>query len=399
MKLFSQSLMLICLILPTAFAAAAQQDIVKYTDPNVQVNEVSSGEMVIVSSLNVLPNNDLLVIVFASQSRAAVLGAKAGEKGAIIGRISKDNGRTWGPAFPILQCPPDSSGTPTDCTTVVSGKKIIVIAGMNGPVLPAFGYGGVKLLQVSSTDNGSTWSAPTEIKLPRARAVVSGRQGVTLSDGTILVPYWWDFMFQTGAMGMTPTSDIPCVSGTMISVDGGATWNVSTDVYGEWSAQPKILHAADEPAIVAISDKEIFMVLRSDRQDGFVEETWSHDGGRSWELPKPGKLHAFNAPTGLWRMKNGWIVRLWDSAKNAQRFPLAVSISKDNCRTWSSPRTLVNFPSECKFPVQASYPTVVEAADGTLVATWCHVTPDGKWILASGRFTVEWALGEEQPAK
>ena len=61
-----------------------------------------------------------------------------------------------------------------------------------------------------------------------------------LGDGTILVPYWWDFMFQIGSKGMAEIGDIPCVSGTMISADGGATWELSTDVYGQWSARPKV---------------------------------------------------------------------------------------------------------------------------------------------------------------
>ena len=66
-------------------------------------------------------------------------------------------------------------------------------------------------------------------------------------------------------------STTTCGSGTMISVDGGATWELSTDVYGQWSARPKVLRTADEPAIVAISDKEIFMVLRSARDDALAD--------------------------------------------------------------------------------------------------------------------------------
>jgi hypothetical protein len=378
-----------------SFATAAQQDIAKYADPNVQVAELmEGGGLVIVSNLNVLPNNDLLAIVFARQDHAANLGVKVAGKFAVIGRISKDNGQTWGAAFLVLDSPADGSRTAADPTTVVAGQKTIVIVPMSGPPQPPFEYGDIKLWQVASTDNGATWSKPSEIDIPRARPAVSGRSGVTLGDGTILVPYWWDFMFQIGSNTMAVIGDVPCASGTMISKDGGATWGLSTDVYGQWSARPKILRPADEPAIVALSDKEIFMVLRSARDDGFAEETWSHDGGRTWEQPQPGKLSGFNTPTGLWRMKNGWVARLWDNSKNALRFPLAVSISKDNCRTWSSPRTVVGFPADSKWPVQASYPSVVEAADGALVAAWCHVTPEGKWIWASGRFTVDWALGK-----
>ena len=377
-----------------SFARAAEQDIAKYADPGVQVTHLmEGGGAVIVSSLNVLPNHDLLAIAFASQAQAAAVGVQAAGKSVVIGKISKDHGRTWGPAFLVLDAPADGSRTAADPTTVVAGDKVMAIVPMSGPPQPPFEWGDLKLWQVVSTDNAVTWGQPTEIRIPRARPCVSGRPGITLSDGTILVPYWWDFMFQTGANSMAVIGDIPCVSGTMISKDGGSTWQLSTDVYGEWSAKPKVLRPADEPAIVALSDKEIFMVLRAARADGHPEETWSHDGGRTWELPQPGKVNAFNTPSALWRLKNGGVVRLWNNSPNALRFPLVASISQDGCRTWSSPRTLVGYPTGSKWPVQASYPGVVEAADGALVAVWCHVTPEGKWLWASGRFSVDWVLG------
>jgi hypothetical protein len=380
---------------PLARVSGSQQDIAKYADSNVAVSSLlDAGGAVIVSSLHVLPNQSLLAIVVARQDQAAALGVKVVGKSAIIGRISKQSGRTWNPAFLVLDSPADGKREAGDPTIAVAGERVIVIASMSGPPQPPFEYGDIKLWQTTSTDNAATWSRPAEIALPRTRLAVSGRVGVALPNGRILIPYWWDFMFQTGAMGMAQIGDIPGVAGTMLSDDSGQTWQLSNDVYGQWSVQPKVLHTADEPAIVALSDKDILMVLRSARADGVAEETWSHDGGQTWQQPKPGPLNEFNTPSGLWRMKNGWVVRLWNNSKTALRFPLAVAISKDNCRTWSNPRTIVNFPAGSKWPTQASYPSVVEAADGALVAVWCHVTPEGRWIWASGRFTAEWALGK-----
>lgn len=98
--------MLLCASLSVATlfpVQAAQEDIAKYTDPNVRVTQLmEGGGLVIVSSLNVLPNNDLLAIVFARQDQAAGLGVKIAGRFAVLGRISKDNGQTWGPAFLIL---------------------------------------------------------------------------------------------------------------------------------------------------------------------------------------------------------------------------------------------------------------------------------------------------------
>lgn len=384
------SLCVLLLLAAAIIACASTQDITQYTDSRVQVSSLmEGGGYVIVSSLAVLPNGNLLAITFVRKEHANALGVHLDGSSAIIGRISKNSGRTWDPAFLILDSPADGSRVAGDPTVVVAGEKVMVIAVMSGPTQPEFGYGDIRLWQSNSTDNGTTWSKPKEISLPRVRPGVSGRAGVVLGDGTVLVPYWWDFMMQVGQPAMAQIGDIPGVSGTMISRNAGETWSLSTDVYGQWSAKPKLLRTADEPAIVALSDTDILMVLRSSNDDGYAEETWSHDGGWTWELPKPGKLHEFNTPTCLYRMKNGWVVRLWNNSSTALRFPLSVSISKDKCRTWSSPRVLVDFPVGSKWPVQASYPSVAEASDGSLVAVWCHVTPEGKWTWASGRFTPE----------
>ena len=222
-----KSLMLGCLVLLLSvlpLAQGAQEDVARYTDPNVRVTQLmEGGGAVIVSSLNVMPNNNLLAIVVARQDQAANLGVHAAGKFAVLGRMSNDNARTWGPAFLVLNSPADGSRTAADPTLVVAGGRILAIVPMCGPPQPPFDYGDIKLWQVTSTNNAVTWSKPSEIAVPRARPCVSGRPGIALGDGTILVPYWWDFMFQTGSCSMAQIGDIPCVSGTMISKDGGAT--------------------------------------------------------------------------------------------------------------------------------------------------------------------------------
>ncbi len=163
---------------------------------------MEGGGAVIVSSLNVLPNNDLLAIAFARQDQAAgwesghpaSSSSLAGSRGQ---RPDMGNRRSWFStrrrmAVERRPIPPSSS----------RAGKVIVIVPMCGPPQPPFEYGDTRLWQVTSTDNAVTWSKPAEIHIPRARPCVSGRPGVVLSDGTILVPYWWDFMFQTGAKGM-----------------------------------------------------------------------------------------------------------------------------------------------------------------------------------------------------
>ena len=194
----------------------AAQSIARYAAPQVQVRSLmTGGGAVIVSSLHVLPNHDLLGIVFATREQAAALGVSARGKAVVIGRISKDQGRTWGPAFLVCDAPADGSRTALDPTIVVAAGKVLVIASMSGPPKAPFDYGDVKLWQVASVDNGVTWSKLTELAVPRMRPCVSGRVGVALGDGSLLVPYWWDFTYQIGTTDMAQISDTPCVAGTL----------------------------------------------------------------------------------------------------------------------------------------------------------------------------------------
>jgi len=367
-------------------------EVAKYA--KVKVTALMEGPYsVIVSSITVMPDKNLLCVYSGTQDYAKSIGLDITGKSATLGRISTDHGETWGKSFVVLDCPAENSAG--DPALVTVGKKVIAIASVDTEAYDP-PKGKIQLWQVESSDNGLTWSKPSAIPVPRTRPAVSGRTGIVLKDGTVLMPYWWDFMIQTGAFGMAQIGDIPTVCGTMISRDQGKTWNLSTDIYGSWSTKPSVLLTADEPAIVALSNKDIMMVIRSTQPDGRTNETWSHDGGVTWELPKLSPITSYNTPSCLYQMKNGWVVRMWNDSTTPNRFPLVVSISKDNCKTWSTPKTVVEFPKDSAWPVQASYPSVVETTPGNLVATWCHTNPDHRWFLACGMFTADWILKEAE---
>ena len=342
-----------------------------------------------ICSLGVLPNGEIICVFFTSPEGAAQLGFQVAEPHAVFARVSSDSGKTWGPASLVMQSGPE--GTMGDSTVVVARDKVFVIISVEVGPYPQVQR--IHFYKVTSEDNGHTWAKPARIPLPRSRPAVSGRGAIALSDGTILVPYWWDFMAQTKAP-MEMVGDIPCVSGVMITEDQGETWTLSTDVYGPWREQPQYVVTVDEPAIAAINDKDILMVLRTAMPDGRALECWSHDGGRSWGPVHSSVCRSFNSPSCLWRMRNGWIARMWCASGTADRYPLVVSISRNNGLIWSKPRVVVDFPAGSRFPIQASYPNIVEAPDGNLVAAWGQHNPDGAWLVVSARFTPEWVLGK-----
>jgi hypothetical protein len=357
---------------------------ISHVDMSAPVYE-SPARMTLVSSLALMADNRIICVYFAAG-------------GIIDGRISADNGRTWGPAFRIMQKPRPDYDAIADATVIVSGKRVIVVAtGVPRPGKPLVDT--YELLQTHSDDFGKTWSSPRVIDINHRLIAASGRAPAILSDGTILLPVWWEITSEKlGVEHIHDEGDMVCVSGVLISHDGGERWASSQDVLGPKREGSEWPWTADEPAIVAINDRDIFMVMRT-LANGRALESWSHDGGMTWSAAEPGRCHAYNTPTGLCRLKNGWVVRLWDNSK--WRHPLVAAISKDGCKTWSPPRTIMEWPEGVKSgPVnpQASYPNVVEAADGSLVATWCVFDapleqPDTIWHLVCGRFSADWVLG------
>jgi hypothetical protein len=87
----------------------------------------------------------------------------------------------------------------------------------------------------------------------------------------------------------------------------------------------------------------------------------------------------------LWRLRDsGDVLVIWDNSP-LHRWPLAAALSKDGCKTWSQPRTLVNTPG-----FQSAYPSATQAADDTLIAVWFQILPDNTRELRLARFNREW---------
>jgi hypothetical protein len=146
---------------------------------------------------------------------------------------------------------------------------------------------------------------------------------------------------------------------------------------------------ADEPAIVWLSNGDLFMIVRTTTRP---HETVSHDGGRTWEPLKPGPFQGLNSPSALLRLRDGAIVRAWDNSPTS-RFPLVVSLSIADCRTWSPPRTVteptVDEDGALSYAT-ACYPSLAEAADGTILLAWWQRDTQGHNSVWIARLNREW---------
>jgi predicted neuraminidase len=156
-----------------------------------------------------------------------------------------------------------------------------------------------------------------------------------------------------------------------ISDDWGRTWKASTPLVGFGNIQPSLVRKKDGTLVAYMRDngpapKRLHVSESSDRG-----ETWSRV--KDSELPNPGSGAEVRALAS-----GNWILIYNDLERG--RYSLAVSLSDDEGRTWRWTRHLEK-DAESPDPEQLGqyhYPSIIQAADGTLHATYSYFLPEAK---------------------
>jgi predicted neuraminidase len=166
-----------------------------------------------------------------------------------------------------------------------------------------------------------------------------------------------------------------------ISDDWGATWKTSLPLVGAGNIQPSLARRKDGTLVTYMRDngpapKRLMTSHSTDRG-----ETWS--AVDDTELPNPG-----SGAEVLVLASGRWILIYNDLER--ERYSLAVSLSEDEGRTWRWTRHLERDPDSATEAAQRGqyhYPSIMQAADGTLHATYSYfaatasVTPDAQQRL------------------
>lgn len=189
--------------------------------------------------------------------------------------------------------------------------------------------------------------------MPRAHPVI-------LSDGTLLLPFSNE-NFDVAAFALTK--------------DGGETWTLSSPV-------PEA--GVTQPTVVELADKTLVAFFRNGDPARRIKRSESKDGGMTWgplsltDLVHPG------AGIEALRLKNGHLLMIYNDVEQSPRDRLAVSISDDDGKTWKWTRHLENVPGS-----RFDYPSIIQAQDGTLHATYSynletikHVHFNEDWVMA-----------------
>jgi alpha-L-fucosidase len=267
----------------------------------------------------------------------------------------------WSPPVVIADTVNQSDGQPTfyQCP---DGRLILFYQEMRntgplfdtwGPVLQA-GWGYCKLKMQESSDNGHTWSNPRY--LWKNYLFIFRNPPLRTISGRVLVP----------------------LDGGYNQISGSFFINNDPNLHDIWYMWGDLMapHEASQPAIQQLDNGNIFCVLRT--ADNRIYRSLSHNDGTTWSTPKPMRFPNPNSNVALLKLADGRLVILCNP-QTANRDRLSLILGDPTATYWSEPYDLINNPGG-----EYSYPSIVQAADGSLIFTYTHE----RWSIGWGHFSL-----------
>lgn len=336
-------------------------------------------------AIDLLPNGELLCTAITT-----IAGLPYEERSyQVVGALSADGGRSWGPVFTIMEGLGLGWGDPS---IMVVGDRVTVISSATRDNWQALHR--TLWMARTSLDNGRTWGEYVEFPVLDHHWVCGNLDNaLMLRNGTILRPYSYDVILERFEQ-TTVEWEMVCRSSLLASTDGGLSWEGRGEVFlGDPIARPAVNDTLDEPTVVELTDGSLWMLMRTLNRN--MHAAISRDEGRTWEPPFETPFQTVGAPAALHRLswEPNTIILLWNSSPLG-RWPLDVAISEDDCRTWCCQRTIAVHPELSRY--QVSYPSVTSLPDGTAVAVWqdidceAEVTTDWQAITRCARFNEAW---------
>ena len=177
-----------------------------------------------------------------------------------------------------------------------------------------------------------------------------------------------------------------------ITDDSGQTWTCSEPLVGPGNVQPSLALRKDGTLMAFFRDNgpPPHRVMVSESKDRGMK--WSL--ARDIDLPNPG------SGLEVLRLKSGrWLLIHNDPERG--RHSLAVSLSEDEGRTWKIAQHLERDDREGGGAGSYSYPSIIQAKDGSIHATYSY-TPNAANAIREGkgesikhvRFTEEWVMAQ-----
>ncbi|RBP36607.1 BNR repeat protein [Roseimicrobium gellanilyticum] len=269
---------------------------------------------------------------------------------------STDGGRTWGPRYTLQE----NSGQ----TNVMSVS--FVRSSTSGDLLLFYlrknSLTDLKVFMRRSTDNGATFGEPVLITPEEGYHVMNNARVIQLTSGRLLAP------IATTSKVWTKNDNFRTL--VYFSDDDGRTWKRSATLL----SAPK--RGAMEPGLIELKDGSVMQIIRT--QTGKIWHSYSRDGGETWSEATPWSIESPESPASLVRLPGtgDWLL-VWNpnvewkdpektvlgANHGGRRTPLVGAISKDEGKTWSTPRAI--------------------ETDPTITYAYTSITPQGDRVLLS----------------
>lgn len=229
---------------------------------------------------------------------------------------STDQGKSWSEMEILVDAGDETMGNPCP-----------VVDRNTGTIWLPFCRTNKEILVMKSTDDGETWSEPTDITSQAANPAwhwfgTGPGHGIQMSSGRLVIPCWADVTPQLGQIQL---------SYVFYSDDAGVTWSVGS---------PLESNTSDECEVVELKDGSLYMNARSRQGKKQRACAFSKDSGQTWSevkfdasLPEPscqGGLVRFTDATGFERNR----VLLSTPVDPNARARMTVRLSYDECQTW-----------------------------------------------------------------
>jgi predicted neuraminidase len=170
-------------------------------------------------------------------------------------------------------------------------------------------------------------------------------------------------VLDTGRILLPLYTDTYSFSLMAISDDQGKTWRASKPLMGYGNIQPAVLQKKDGTLVA---------YMRENGFTGKIRTASSSDRGETWSDVT--SLEVVNPGSGLdaVRLSDGNWVLIYNDTPNG-RNRLAVSLSRDEGVSWTSPKYLENEPAG-----SFHYPAIIQSKDGRIHAIYSYFVQGGK---------------------
>ena len=318
----------------TAFAACTAASAATFTETTVFRAGESGYHTYRIPALIVSMKGTLLAFCEGRKNSASDTGDID-----LLLRRSFDRGHTWGPAQKIADMGTDTVGNPTPVVERKSGAILLLLTANPGPVtegqiLEGTAPAGRTVWITRSSDDGATWSAPSDItaqvKRPDWTWYATGPgNGIELRSGRLVIP-----------CDHNTAGNQNRYSHVIYSDDAGATWKIGG------IAEEK----TNESAVAEAKDGTLVLNMRSYHGKNRRAVQRSKDGGLTWgplvldeTLVEPVCEGSLIAAVPARKRPNGRM--LFANPAATKRTHLTVRLSEDDGRTWAASRLVYEGPS------------------------------------------------------